>query len=909
MQRVITGSHEKASQPAGATPTQNKFRELSFLTSCLLLLLIFMSLSIDAQARGRATISDSTVLSDIGTRLRGPYYKFVGKTYGNYLYPINSKDPFLYTSAYWQQYKDMGYNSVRIAVAWGTYSYPDFSQTNTLAGLDALVDAITSLDMYITICGSSSDFSGTSSTYHLANLQAEWAVLAPRYKDNPNVNYEIQNEPMGDPNGFHSDPASPWGNAAELVDVCQTVRAAAPNTIIGMWGFSTLSGLTNDANWAINANSSPGDIDYTKTAVVFHYYPKNATDETNYGNYISRLQDASFPVWMTETSDTEGTTDEDLLWYKVLEQKGVSWNGFEMQQGWVNGTMSGTMAKMQAVKTYLEGQGYGWSSDWGWDTAKLVLDYSLADGTNLHGQSIIPTGDSSDQGFSGTYIRTTADNSGNPTGFGSTTYSTMGLNNFGAADTTGAIVVSTTSGTGTSPWHVETLSSQLDAILTGTVYMSYEIFYTQASFGGWNFTYDRLYAGGLCTAISQAVFGVGNKVAVGYGNISTANSSIFNPQTNTPYCVIARFTHVGEALSTSNPGIANLWVFDQTAYADWETNGSNEADLDIYAIATASATATSGTYYLDGTWSNSVRSHNVGGKTTTQYLDNFRVGTGLGQVTPSQGNRVANLEADYSLSDGTNLHGQAIIPTGDNTDLGFSGTYTRTTDDNSGNPTGFGSTTYTTVGLDYFSTANTTGALVVSTTSGTGTSPWHVEILSGQLDAILSGTVYIGYEVLYTQAYFGGWNFTHNTLRAGDLCTAMNQAVFGVGNKVAVGYGSNSTANSSIFNPQINTPYFVIARFTHVGEALSTSNQGIADLWVFDQTAYADWETSGSNEADLHIYAIATASATATSGTYYLDGTWVNSLRSHNVGGKTTTQYLDNFRVGGLLVDVAANGY
>lgn len=303
--------------------------------------LVFMAFSVPSfAARGRAAISDGTVRSDQGTLLRGPFIKLVNRK----IYTVGSSDPSLYTAAYWQPYKDLSFNNVRIVVAWGS-KYPGFSASTTMQALDELVAIFSSLDMYVTICGSANDFNW----FHKADLQDQWKNLAPRYKDNPNVMYEIQNEPMGDPNGFFSKVSPPAGSAFDLIGIYKSVRATAPDTIIAMWGFANLGGPTDDALWAIKAHDKNSSISYAKTAVAFHYYPKTTP------KYVESLKKV-YPVWMTEGSDEApgGSTNCDFPWYLDCEIKGVSWNAMDFQN---------TLQKCKDIKAYLTEKGHGWMND------------------------------------------------------------------------------------------------------------------------------------------------------------------------------------------------------------------------------------------------------------------------------------------------------------------------------------------------------------------------------------------------------------------------------------------------------------------------------------------------------------------------------------------------------------------
>ena len=317
---------------------------IQFVTKIIVLTaLVAVALSRPAYAvRGRAYIGAGTVRSDQGTLLRGPFIKLVNQT----IYTVGSSDPSLYTAAYWQPYANLGFNNVRIAVAWGS-SYPGFNAAVTMQSLDQLVAVFSSLNMYVTICGSANDYNW----FNKLDLQDEWNNLAPRYKDNPNVLFEIQNEPMGDPNGFFSNVSPPAGSAFDLVAIYQSMRAMAPNTIIGMWGFSALGNSYDDALWAIQAHDSSSSISYSKTAVAFHYYPPTIPA------YVTSLKNV-YPAWMTEGSDEApgGYTNCDFPWYLDCEIQGISWFSMDFQS---------TLQKCADIKTYLTANNHGWTNDSG----------------------------------------------------------------------------------------------------------------------------------------------------------------------------------------------------------------------------------------------------------------------------------------------------------------------------------------------------------------------------------------------------------------------------------------------------------------------------------------------------------------------------------------------------------------
>lgn len=93
---------------------------------------------------------------------------------------------------------------------------------------------------------------------------------------------------------------------------------------------------------------------------------------------------------------------------------------------------------------------------------------------------------------------------------------------------------------------------------------------------------------------------IARQPGITYTNVSSAQVSPAVPATpyslNTTYLTVTRWTGVGQALSTNNPGLGNLWIFDLNGYDSWRAAGSLETNMSTYATWTAVTTNTSGTY-------------------------------------------------------------------------------------------------------------------------------------------------------------------------------------------------------------------------------------------------------------------------------------------------------------------------
>ncbi len=264
--------------------------------------------------------------------------------------------------------------------------------------------------------------------------------------------------------------------------------------------------------------------------------------------------------------------------------------------------------------------------------AVLVNDsfnLGLSNGANLNGVAV------SDIGFTGNYTVSATTHTGS-SGYGQ--YTTTGLSfgtNFHAVSGGAAVVNATGGPTTGNASHIENLQATISASATGTVYSSYLLQFSGSTWAsnnnGW--TDVRLTAGGLNTAFNY-FNSYKNAPGVNYGWIADdSGGTTLNPSLATTYLVLSKFTNVGTALSVGTPGNASLWVMNQAQYNSWYAAGAVESQLGSYSLATDTATVTSGTRILNGTFTSRVNSGNFGNNKITQTLDEFRVGTTLADVT------------------------------------------------------------------------------------------------------------------------------------------------------------------------------------------------------------------------------------------------------------------------------------
>jgi endoglucanase len=150
-----------------------------------------------------------------------------------------------------------------------------------------------------------------------------WNYVAPRYKDVPNVIFELYNEPIYPDNwSTWKTWAQPWVNV---------IRAAAPNNLI----------LVGGPRWSQNvAEAATNPFTGRNIAYVAHIYPQHggqSTWDAWFGNSSSTV-----PYFITEwgwqqggATPTSGTTSGyGVPFSNYLDTKGVSWTAWTFDMYW-----------------------------------------------------------------------------------------------------------------------------------------------------------------------------------------------------------------------------------------------------------------------------------------------------------------------------------------------------------------------------------------------------------------------------------------------------------------------------------------------------------------------------------------------------------------------------------------------
>ncbi len=265
------------------------------------------------------TMQAFTLLSDNGLRLRGEHVRL------SYL-PVDESPPGPHASwierakdiEVWVDFaEDFNLNLARLVLYQPSYQYSCVDRCydtaiDTIPDLDEIVDIASEMGMYVVI-----DFH-TLGGYVVEDATEWWSIIAPRYQNRTHVMYEVANEP------------GRWAaNAynAELIqfqeDMYTLIRGYAPNSHISLWSFANAHGTGNGS--MLNKVNQGVDIDYSNASAAYH--PYNNINRPEYITAVIDLQNADYPVFVTEIGHGIGGTA--LSRTEEAEDLGVGWSWLE----------------------------------------------------------------------------------------------------------------------------------------------------------------------------------------------------------------------------------------------------------------------------------------------------------------------------------------------------------------------------------------------------------------------------------------------------------------------------------------------------------------------------------------------------------------------------------------------------
>ena len=178
------------------------------------------------------------------------------------------------------------------------------SPEGQLSTIDRMVQAAIENDVYIVIDWHS----------HRAHLETNlakdfFAKISQKYKDVPNIIYEIYNEPV-------SGSGGDWGAIKNYANsVVPAIRTNTQNLII-----------VGTPNWSQHPEQGARDpIQSTNIAYVLHFYASSHS-KGSYGGYVSSALSAGYPVfiseWGTTNADGDGEPNSSATneWTQFMDQ-------------------------------------------------------------------------------------------------------------------------------------------------------------------------------------------------------------------------------------------------------------------------------------------------------------------------------------------------------------------------------------------------------------------------------------------------------------------------------------------------------------------------------------------------------------------------------------------------------------
>ncbi len=294
--------------------------------------------------RGPVQVGHGTVLTDRGTILRAAH--------GSIFRP----------TSWWQRMRDVyGFNAVRLDVRFtklrtnerdpvvGGPKQDSIANLKSkeeinriLQGLDYSVAKAREMGMYVII----TNFTSCCGQYNEAVDQYFWRTIAPRYRNEPHVLYEIHNEPVGYPKWA----TRPWQKemyanyVGYMERMYRLVRSLAPRTHIILW--TPMYGLRDPgedrARYLYEWVTSAKGIDYTNASVGVHAYPGYLWPGAGRDGpwyWVRKLQQEGYPVIVTEFSafcnkpevpyDPQAARRKWQPVFEYLERNNISWAALE----------------------------------------------------------------------------------------------------------------------------------------------------------------------------------------------------------------------------------------------------------------------------------------------------------------------------------------------------------------------------------------------------------------------------------------------------------------------------------------------------------------------------------------------------------------------------------------------------
>ncbi len=265
--------------------------------------------------RGRVSMENGTVVTDRGTHLRGlPIWlgPYIDEDTPGTLGFIREPD---YRDFFSKISRNYGVNAIRLCyTAWHAFNGNRFPKERIVPqtyepAIDSFVKWAAEDGIYVIL-----NYHDVGH-YDLDHMKQFWEYIAPKYKNDTHVIYELMNEPVKWYARNYDDD-----DIAMVKTLHEIVLSAAPETHQILWSFANLGG----AGQAVSKVDVEG-ISYDNASIGFHYgYGGGGAEE------IQELKTAGYAAVCTEfkskDESTKSTDFERLVNnVKVFESAEVSW--------------------------------------------------------------------------------------------------------------------------------------------------------------------------------------------------------------------------------------------------------------------------------------------------------------------------------------------------------------------------------------------------------------------------------------------------------------------------------------------------------------------------------------------------------------------------------------------------------
>lgn len=238
---------------------------------------------LNPNVRSRPVVSGGTLRTDTGQIIRAGRVNGTNSTVAE-------------SSLVWERCRALGLNCMRYGITVG-----NTSMSTILGKIDRVVEAARNNRCYVML-GNPEFTPGTFEDNIATNRDKSksiWQTWAPRYANEEHVFYEMLNEPerWGAYTNYLNASGVPTALTVALRDIFDTIRAAAPNTVILAPTAANIDASGGVVQYvkAIQAWESLGPIDWTLACWAFHGYNSTARMLIN-GKYTAAPGDAVTPA-------------------------------------------------------------------------------------------------------------------------------------------------------------------------------------------------------------------------------------------------------------------------------------------------------------------------------------------------------------------------------------------------------------------------------------------------------------------------------------------------------------------------------------------------------------------------------------------------------------------------------------